>query len=177
MNPKTRRPVSGEHAAMEVGDPDGFGRYGAVDEDVGGLLCHECGERFVHLGLHVYKAHGITAAAFRAAHGLGRRGLVAQSTRETIAENARTRFSQNPNFVLRRDPFRATAARLEAGSVISPAGLEALRRANAGRRGQHRLGTVVVCEWCGAAFCPLAGAKKRRFCSRSCANKHNRRCR
>lgn len=162
---------------MEVGDADGFGRYGAVDEDAGGLLCHECGERFAHLGLHAYRAHGMTAAAYRSAHGLGRRGLVARSTGLTIAENARAQLSRNPNFVLRRDPVKATAARLEAGSVISPEGLEALRQANAVRRGQHRLGTVVTCEWCGAQFCPLRGAKRRRFCSRTCASTHNRRVR
>lgn len=55
---------------MQVGDPDCFGRYGAVDEDAMGLLCHECGERFDHLGLHAYKAHGMTAAVYRKGPGL-----------------------------------------------------------------------------------------------------------
>lgn len=159
---------------MQVGDVDGHGRYGVLDEDVGGLLCHECGGRFTHLGLHVYKAHGVTAAAFRTAHGLGRRGLVAEATRRTIADNARAQLPQKSSFVRRRDPAKATAARLAAGSVISPAGLEALRQANAARRGQQRLGTVVTCAWCAAEFCPLVAAAKRRFCSRSCAAKHNR---
>lgn len=46
---------------MDVGAPDGFGRFAVVDEQTGGLLCHECGRTFAHLGLHVYKAHGISA--------------------------------------------------------------------------------------------------------------------
>ena len=37
---------------MNVGDPDGYGEFGVLDEDAGGLLCHECGRRFSHLGLH-----------------------------------------------------------------------------------------------------------------------------
>lgn len=161
-------------ACMEVGDEDGHGRYGVLDEDAAGLLCHECGRRFTHLGLHVYKAHGLTAREYHAAHGLGGRGLVAEATRRTIAENARDRLPLKTSFVQRRDPARATAARLGAGSVISPAGLEALRRASTARRGQQRLGTVVVCGWCAVEFCPLVAAKKRRFCSRSCASRRTR---
>ncbi len=62
---------------LEVGAPDGHGRFGMLDEDDEGLLCHECGHRFQHLGLHVWKAHGLTAREYRMAHGLLRsRGLV-----------------------------------------------------------------------------------------------------
>lgn len=159
---------------MQVGDEDGHGRYGVLDEDADGLLCHECGRRFTHLGLHVYKAHGLTAKEYRAEHGLGRRGLVAEATRLTIADNARERLPRNSLFVQRRDPARAAAARLAAGSVFSPAGLEAMRRASTGQGARQRLGTVVACEQCGLEFCPLTGAKRRRFCSRSCASKYNR---
>lgn len=159
---------------MQVGDEDGHGRFGVLDEDADGLLRHVCGRRFTHLGLHVYKAHGLTVTEYRAAHGLGRRGLVAEATRQTIADNARASFVRKGWFVERRDPAKATAARLATGSVISPAGLEAMRQANASRRGKQRLGTVVVCEQCGVEFCPLTGAKRRRFCSRSCASKYNR---
>lgn len=159
---------------MQVGDEDGHGRYGVLDEDAEGLLCHECSGRFTHLGLHAYKAHGLTAKEYRTAHGLGRRGLVAETTRRTIADNARQRLPLNSLFVQKRDPLRATAARLAAGSVFSPAGLEAMRQASASRRGNQRLGTVVACEQCGLEFCPLTSAKRRRFCSRSCASKYNR---
>ncbi len=50
---------------MRVGERDGYGRYGMLDETSDGLLCHECGQRFTHLGLHVYRRHGMTAAAYR----------------------------------------------------------------------------------------------------------------
>lgn len=159
---------------MQVGDLDGHGQYGVLHEDADGVLCHECGDRFSHLGLHVYKAHGLTAKKYRAAHGLGRRGLVAEAIRRTLADNARARLPRNSLFVQRRDPARATAARLAAGSVVSPEGLEAMRRASTGQGARQRLGTVVACEQCGLEFCPLTGAKRRRFCSRSCASKYNR---
>jgi len=135
---------------MQVGDEDGHGQYGVLDEDADGLLCHECGDRFTHLGLHTSKAHGVTADEYRAAHGLSRRGLVVKATRRAIADNARERYPTNTMFVQRRNPAAATAARLErAESLHSPAGLEAMREANAARRGMLRLGTVVVCELCG----------------------------
>lgn len=143
---------------MRVGDEDSHGHYGVLNEDAAGLLCHDCGRRFTHLGLHAYKAHGITAREYRAAHGLGRRGLVTEATRETIAANAREQLPRNSGFVQHRDPAKATAARLTRGGGISPAGLQALRQASAARRGQ-RLGTVVVCTWCGVEFCPLTGAR------------------
>lgn len=57
---------------MKPGDPDGFGRYAALDIDDGGaLLCHECGEWKEHLATHARMAHGITAADYRVKHGLG----------------------------------------------------------------------------------------------------------
>lgn len=153
---------------LKVGDQDGHGQYGVLDEDADGLLCHECGDRFAHLGLHVWKRHGVTASEYRETHGLSRRrGLVVSSTREAITANAKRLFATKPGFVEARDPAAALAARLSKGTSMSPAGLAASRT----RPGQGRLGTVVVCEWCGAAFCPLQGARKRRYCSRSCAGR------
>jgi len=55
----------------QVGDPDGFGVFGVVDVDGDGVLCHECGRRFTHLGLHAWRGHGITSAQYRERHGLG----------------------------------------------------------------------------------------------------------
>lgn len=159
---------------MRVGERDGFGRFGVLDDSPDGLLCHECGRRFAHLGLHVFKAHEMTAAEYRAAHGLGRRGLVAQGTREAIAANARASLLRKPLFLQRRDPRKATQARLDAGSPFSPAGVEALRQASARRRGSSRSGRVVTCRWCGLEFCPLTRPGRRRFCSRSCASRYTR---
>lgn len=156
---------------MEVGDEDIHGLYGVLDEDADGLLCHECGSRFTHLGLHAWKRHGLTADEYRHEHGLARsRGLVANSTRNAIVENARRTFAAKKLFVEARDPAAATAARLASGTGMSPEGLAASRA----RPGRGRRGIVVVCEWCGAAFCPLTAAKKRRFCSRSCAGRSAR---
>lgn len=160
---------------MYVGDADGHGRFGMLDENADGLLCHDCGGRFIHLGLHAYRAHGMAAADYRKAHGLGRRGLVTEATRATIAANAKERLPGKTGFIQRRDPAAATAARVASKTTISPAGLEAIRASGRQRRGQQRLGTVVVCEWCGVEFCPLYSAKRRRFCSRSCAARWNRR--
>ncbi|TWP34493.1 hypothetical protein [Leekyejoonella antrihumi] len=156
---------------MNVGEQDGHGRYGVLDEDDDGLLCHECGRRFTHLGLHAWKGHGVTAAAYRRAHGLARsRGLVVSGTREAITDNARRTFVAKKTLVAARDPAAALAARREMGTVMSPEGLAASRA----RPGQGRRGTVVMCAWCGARFCPLRSATRRRFCSRSCASRSTR---
>lgn len=156
---------------MNIGDRDGHGHYGALDEDSDGLLCHECGLRFAHLGLHAWKSHGTTAAEYRQEHGLARSyGLVASETREVITGNARRNFAAKKKFVENRDPAAATAARLSNGAGMSPAGLAASRT----RPGQGRLGTVVVCQWCESQFCPLTSARRRRFCSMSCASKATR---
>lgn len=159
---------------MRVGQADGQGRYGMVDETADGLLCHECGRRFTHLGLHVFKAHDLTADEYRRVHGLSRRGLVTKDTAQTIAGNARRTMSRE-RFVQARDPAAASAAQRRGPSAISPAGLEAIRQAGRDRRGRYRSGTVVTCEWCGVEFCPLVAATRRRFCSKSCAARNNRR--
>ena len=43
------------------GERDGFGQYGVIDENDDGLLCHECGFRYTHLGLHSAKSHDLLA--------------------------------------------------------------------------------------------------------------------
>lgn len=155
-----------------VGEPDGAGLFGVLDETDEGLLCHECGDRFVHLGLHAWRRHGLPAAAYRQRHGLSRRrGLVATSTRTVMADNARKNLAANEPFLQARSPLAAAAA----PRLVSPQGRERIIAANRATRGaRRRLGTVVVCERCGAAFCPLSSARKRRFCSRSCAAAHAR---
>ena len=78
---------------VRVGDIDGQGLFGVLDETAGGLLCHECGWRGQHLGLHVYRAHGLTASGYRSAHGLKRtRGLVTAEIRAVIKRNATLRL-------------------------------------------------------------------------------------
>lgn len=154
-----------------MGDPDGFGRYGVLDEDQDGLLCAECGRRFTHLGLHVYRAHGVTADQYRREHGLRSAGLVAQSVRQVQAANARATADRRPGFAARRDPAAATAARLAMGSQISPAGKAAIAERAATRKRRARRVVVLTCPWCGVQFCPLQQVARRRFCSRSCASR------
>ena len=157
-----------------VGERDGFGRYGVLDETDDGLVCAACGWTGAHLGLHAYRAHGMTADAYRARYGLLRsRGLVASNIREKIQANGRAGMPFRAAFVARRDPAAATRERLRIGrqaTAEEAAGRDA-RMALIGRR--SRIETVVVCEWCGVEFCPL-GSKRRRFCSRSCASQHTR---
>jgi len=151
-----------------IGEPDGYGRFGVLEEDTDGLLCHECGRRFTHLGLHAWKGHGLTADQYREAHGLARsRGLVATPSRTKITDNARRNFAAKSRFIAARDPAAATAARLSSGAAMSPAGLASSRS----RPGHGRRGTVVVCQWCTAEFCPLTNVSRRRYCSRSCASR------
>lgn len=155
----------------QVGDHDGHGRYGVVDENADGLLCHECGLRFTHLGLHAWKRHGMPADTYRQAHGLGHRGLVAAATRARIVANARDSLPNKRTFLARRDPARARAIQLELGQGLSPAGTEAVREA---LRGRTRRAIIIECKQCGALFCPLRGGRRRRFCSRSCSSRFNR---
>ncbi len=165
---------SSTHAAPDerrVGDADGQGLFGVLDETDEGLLCHECSRRFKHLGLHAWRGHGKSAVAYRIDHGLARsRGLVASTIREVIAENARRSMPTKTGLVAARSPRKASAAQGRGTAAISPQGLEAIRASNQSRRGRTRKGTVVTCERCGVQFCPLTAAKKRRFCSRSCAS-------
>jgi len=126
------------------------------------------------LGLHAYKAHGRTARQYRLAHGLHlSKGLVTNDLHERMSEGSKGR--PNPALAAARDPAKATAARLANGSPISPAG-DRVRGANLRRNPtQRRSGRVVICQECGVEFCPLTGAARRRFCSRSCASRANRR--
>jgi hypothetical protein len=160
---------------MRVGDPDGHGQYGMLHEAPEGLLCHECGQPHRHLGLHVWRAHGITTAQYREAHGLLRsRGLVANDLRRLMVGNAVAHYSEDGPLAQRRNPVAATEARLQSakGASAQEAAERDARMAQVGRSG--RRGTVVTCRWCGVEFCPLTGARKRRFCSRSCASRHTR---
>jgi hypothetical protein len=160
---------------LRFGDADGHGQFGVLSEGPHGLVCHECGDQHRHLGLHVWKAHGITAATYREAHGLLRsRGLVAADLRGVLAANAAVRYSENAALARARDPAAATAARLHGakGASAEEAADRDARMARVGR--SARRGTVVTCQWCGVEFCPLTGASRRRFCSRSCASRHNR---
>jgi hypothetical protein len=102
-------------------------------------------------------------------------GLVSSGLRGRIQQNARSRMSTPAGqaFVAARDPKRAEAARLGRSIQWRPAARATFRAA---RTGAGRLGTEVVCANtdCGAVFCPLNQAKRRQFCTRSCASRYAR---
>ncbi|MEU4607495.1 CGNR zinc finger domain-containing protein [Kribbella sp. NPDC023972] len=157
---------------MKVGDEDGHGLYGLLEETADGLVCHECGRALPNLGLHAWRGHGMTAAQYREKHGLQRRrGLVASTLRARIQANAAARMATPAGqaFAAARDPQRAQDARLNQVSTWRAATYASTRAAFAGR---GRLGIEVTCQnpECGAVFCPLTSARRRRFCSRTCAS-------
>ena len=162
---------------MRVGDVDGHGLFGVLDETADGLLCHDCGWRGQHLGLHAYRAHGRSAASYRIAHGLKRtRGLVGAATRAVIKENATRRYTSPTGAAFRRarDPQAAALVRLAQALPPSPEAAAA-RDAAVARTGRStRIPRVVTCGWCTVQFCPLRASKRRRFCSRSCASRQTR---
>lgn len=161
---------------LEVGSPDGYGKYGVLELCGLDLLCHECGHAYRHLGLHVYRAHELRAAEYRRRHGLARgRGLVANDLREVIRANAIERMQQPAGqaFVRARDPAAATRMRQAHWEGFAPQILTelAVRTAKIGRA--SRRPRVVTCEGCGTAFCPLTATRRRRFCTRRCASRTN----
>jgi len=166
---------TGSRRPLTFGDKDGFGRFGMLDKDATGSKCNECGWRGAHLGLHTAKAHDLTARAYRVTHGLRRsKGLVAADTRKTLQAGARSRYTENGALAAARDVSKANQARMTAAR---PASAEEVARRDARMtemRRNSRTGKVVRCEGCGVLFCPLSSIGRRRFCGRSCANRHNR---
>lgn len=57
-------------ADLRVGDPSGHGVWGVVDRSEDGVLCHECGQRFARLGVHLARAHELTVREYRDRHGI-----------------------------------------------------------------------------------------------------------
>lgn len=64
-----------------------------LEETDDGLLCVECGWAGRHLGLHAFRAHGLSADQYRARHGLRRGvGLVVSTTRVRIQDSGTTDY-------------------------------------------------------------------------------------
>ncbi|MFG1626243.1 hypothetical protein [Kribbella sp. NPDC049227] len=118
----------------------------------------------------------MTAAQYRETHGLQRRrGLVSSQLRQRIQTNAKARMTTPAGhaFAAARDPQRAQTARLNRPLPWTAAARASNRTA---RAGTGRYGTEVTCHnpACRAVFCPLHSARRRKFCSRSCASTYNR---
>lgn len=100
--------------ARRVGEPDGYGRYGVLDEEAGRVLCHECGRRLNALGTHLHKIHGMTADEYRDAHGLPRTlPLTAARVSEAISKRASERVGTQAwrRLEAARDPEAAAHSR------------------------------------------------------------------
>ncbi|MEY9842524.1 MucR family transcriptional regulator [Streptacidiphilus sp. EB103A] len=151
--------------ARAYGQPDGFGRYGVLEDDGQSVLCHECGGSFQSLAAHAAGAHGMTADQYRAAHGLSRgQGLVCAQVSAKFSANSRSRIGSESwkRFERARDPQAASAARTFPADAaqtrhVQVVGAQALGRAT-------RKGTVRSCRVCGAQWCPLPGGYNRVTC-------------
>lgn len=121
---------------MRVGDRDGHGRYAQLEhDDEGRLLCHECGTWWRHLATHVRGAHGIPAAAYRQAHGLG---ATTRLVGDGVRERMRTAYAARGDEPLQRlaaarDPDAARAAGPTTWAPETRAARSATARARRGR--------------------------------------------
>ena len=119
----------------QVGEPDGHGLFGLLDEDAEDS-CAICGWRGPHLGLHAYKGHGMSARQYKLEHGLRRsKGLVATAVLEKLVEHGTAQMPSRTGLIAARDPKRATAVRLAGGMPNSPAGAVA---SSSGLQTPHR---------------------------------------
>jgi hypothetical protein len=176
---RTRRAVSASAADLDrYGQPDGYGRYGMIEETGRGLVCHECGATRHGLAGHVYRSHGMAAEEYRTAHGLPRgRGLVSSSVQEKQSRAARDRIG-SPSWVAFDPPRDPVAASHSRDRLTSPA--PAVHKAKADRAADlgaaSRKTRVRVCPGCGAQWCPLPGGYQRRTCGdEACIRLQNRR--
>lgn len=147
---------------MQVGDADGYGRYGILDETTQGLLCHECGRRYQHLASHITRGHKILVADYRTTHGLhASKPLVTV----TVSGKMRDAWDKNSaqhlaDLAAHRDPHRAAESSRATNrnrSAGARAGrVESLKK----RRGRSLTTTEVqtlknqdtVAQWCQVAY-------------------------
>jgi len=161
-----------DQVAARLGEPDGHGRYGVLDGDGERLLCHECGRWYVGLSVHSFQAHGLTAAEYRAAHGLPRRlGLIGAASRAQRGEAAAARVGSAgwQRFEQRRDPVMASHARERPGQRYGAADLVA-QASSAKAMARRRPARIRTCIVCGATWCivPDSGSQRDRTCGPDC---------
>lgn len=163
---RTGRPLI--DVGPQVGDVDGFGLYGILDDDGDTVGCHECGKRVVGLGNHAQVAHEMTARDYKRAHGLPlSRGLTPASARASRSTRARAQVGSPGWAALEaaRDPLAAAAARDEDSFASTAARRDPdLPRRNGAtrRRGPSR------CPVCGQAWVPDPGTAVAVTCSPEC---------
>lgn len=153
---------------MQPGDKDGYGRYGYLDTIDGKVLCHECGGVYASVGVHVGRAHGMTADEYREAHGLPQRvKLISPSTKAALSKHSTERVGSEAweRLIEKRDPTAASHSRGRDG--FTRRGTDIARQktvATENIRGARKPVTR-RCAACGAL---LKGVKGRTTCSPLC---------
>ena len=155
----------------EVGSQSGFGLYGVLDVDETSVLCHECGERFASVGAHLARSHEMTAAEYRAVHGIPRTvPLISRSMSTGASERAKARLDTAGWRRLEdaRDPAAASAARDQSVfDAVAATHRRTPERARAAGK-STRKARVTSCPVCEAQWCPLPGGYGRITCSKNC---------
>lgn len=104
--------------------------------DADGLVtCLACGQRFRSLGPHLYRAHQMSAADYRAEHNLpATAALMATSTRQMLSEARRQAMQEDPDLVGRMRAATPPPEELARRSAAARAGTDDLPRVRAARR-------------------------------------------
>lgn len=156
----------------QVGEPDGYGRYGILDVDEDTVLCHECGRRLQRLGVHL-RVHGMDSAQYRAAHGLPRKlPLASLANRALVSEQVRSRMGSPAweRLVASRDPVAASRSRVR--TLASAATVAA--QTGKPNPGGGRPAKVRTCPWCGAEYTGRARSCGAASCVREAKAAANR---
>ena len=157
----------------QVGEPDGYGRYGIMERGEDGALCHECGGWYVSVGAHAGPTHGMTAAQYRQAHGLARtQPLVSLARSREISEQSAARVGSPAwqRLEAARDPQAAADARTPEAFRTPAASAARALRATDGRMDLSVEPREKTCPICGCVY-----TGRNRTCSDACAREARRR--
>lgn len=104
--------------------------------DADGLVtCLTCGQRFRSLGPHLYRAHQMSAAEYRAEHKLPASvALMATSTRQALSDARQRAMQEDPDLVGRMRAATPSPEELARLSAAARAGTNDLPRVRAARR-------------------------------------------
>jgi hypothetical protein len=137
-NPNYRLPELGEW------DRPIYGELGVLHDDGEQVECHCCGAWFDALGMHVWKAHNLRPAEYRAIFGLGRTtGLVGPRYRKALQSMDLSHLTSGQGFpftLAQRSAIARWPRRLETKRHVSQARRrpEALQRASAAAHNRER---------------------------------------
>jgi hypothetical protein len=154
----------------QKGDPDGYGRYGVLDDDGETVMCHECGRRLVLLGKHVRASHDMTPREYKLAHGLPlSRGMLPSEVRAAKSARSRTQVGTAAwaRLEASRDPAAASQARTVESFIATGRQSDPEVARAAGRTQRKRR----FCTFCGKEWEPAGVNQRARTCSRECRNK------